>query len=36
MAVKVLNDNGSATTATIIRGINFAKYNGAKVINASL
>jgi subtilisin family serine protease len=36
MAVKVLNDGGGGSTASIIRGINFAKHNGAKVINASL
>jgi hypothetical protein len=36
MAVKVLGDNGYGDTASIIRGINFATRNGAKVINASL
>ncbi len=36
MAVKVLDSGGAGDTITIIRGINFAKYNGAKVINASL
>lgn len=36
MAVKVLDDNGYGTTEDIIRGINFAKNNGAKVMNASL
>ncbi len=35
MAVKVLDDSGYGDTASIIRGINFAKNNGAKVINAS-
>lgn len=35
MAVKILNDEGYGYTADIIRGINFAKRNGAKVINAS-
>jgi thermitase len=35
MAVKVLGKYGG-TTAAIIRGINFATKNGAKIINASL
>ncbi|MBX9809404.1 S8 family serine peptidase [Candidatus Gracilibacteria bacterium] len=35
MAVKILDDKGRGSTASIIRGINFAKYNGARVINAS-
>lgn len=35
MAVKVFDKYGSTTTANIIRGINFATKNGAKVINAS-
>jgi len=35
MALKVFDKYGSTDTATIIRAINFAKYNNAKVINAS-
>lgn len=35
MGVKIFDDYGGTSTADIIRGINFAKYNGAKVINAS-
>jgi len=27
MAVKIFDDNGQGTTASVIRGINFAKYN---------
>ncbi|WP_213349086.1 S8 family serine peptidase, partial [Candidatus Vampirococcus lugosii] len=36
MSLKVCNDNGTCPTSGIIRGINFAKENGAKVLNASL
>lgn len=36
MAVKVLDTWGYGDTVSIIRGINFAKNNGAKVINASI
>lgn len=36
MAVRVLNSNGSGTTADIADGINFAWRNGAKIINLSL
>jgi subtilisin family serine protease len=36
MAVRVLNSQGSGTTASIINGVNFAVTNGAKVINMSL
>ncbi len=35
MAVKILDTHAEGTTADIIRGINFATKNGAKVINAS-
>jgi subtilisin family serine protease len=35
MAVKVFGNTNQSTTSSIIRGINFAKYNGAKIINAS-
>jgi subtilisin family serine protease len=35
MAVRVLNTEGDATTATAIQGINFAVTHGAKVINMS-
>ncbi|TGM15864.1 peptidase S8 [Leptospira selangorensis] len=36
MAVRVLDQSGSGDTATIIKGINFAVRNGAKVLNLSL
>ncbi|EMK00514.1 MULTISPECIES: S8 family serine peptidase [unclassified Leptospira] len=36
MAVRVLDQLGSGDTATIIKGINFAVRNGAKVLNLSL
>jgi subtilisin family serine protease len=36
MAVRVLDSAGSATTATIIQGMNFALNNGARVINMSV
>lgn len=36
MAVRVLDQSGSGDTATIIKGINFAVKNGAKVLNLSL
>ncbi len=36
MAVKIFDDNGQGTTASVIRGINFAKYNWARIINASI
>lgn len=36
MAVRVLNSAGSGTTANIVKGVNFALRNGAKVINMSL
>lgn len=36
MAVRVLDANGSGTTANIVKGVNFALRNGAKVINMSL
>ncbi|TGL62846.1 S8 family serine peptidase [Leptospira sarikeiensis] len=36
MAVRVLDQLGSGDTATIIKGINFAVKNGAKVLNLSL
>ncbi|MFN8369290.1 MAG: S8 family serine peptidase [Bacteriovoracaceae bacterium] len=36
MAVRVANVVGELTTASVINGINFARYNGAKVINMSL
>ncbi|WP_165783067.1 S8 family serine peptidase [Leptospira wolffii] len=36
MAVRVLDATGSGTTANIVKGINFALRNGAKVINMSL
>ncbi len=36
MAVRVANVVGDLTTASVISGINFARYNGAKVINMSL
>ncbi|EQA36780.1 peptidase, S8/S53 family [Leptospira inadai serovar Lyme str. 10] len=36
MAVRVLDETGSGTTANIVKGINFAINNGAKVINMSL
>ncbi|WP_244241134.1 S8 family serine peptidase [Leptospira selangorensis] len=36
MAVRVLDEFGSGTTADIVKGINFALRNGAKVINLSL
>lgn len=35
MAIKAGDQNGVFTTANIIKSINFAKYNGANVINAS-
>lgn len=36
MAVRVLDQSGSGDTATIIKGINFAVRNGAKILNLSL
>ncbi|EIE03351.1 S8 family serine peptidase [Leptospira licerasiae] len=36
MAVRVLDQSGSGDTATIIKGINFAIRNGAKILNLSL
>ncbi|MEO8717222.1 MAG: S8 family serine peptidase, partial [Burkholderiales bacterium] len=36
MAVRVLDDTGSGTTATAMQGVNFAVTNGARVINMSL
>ncbi|WP_167482069.1 S8 family serine peptidase [Leptospira andrefontaineae] len=36
MAVRVLDDTGIGTTEKIIKGINFAVKNGAKIINLSL
>ncbi len=36
MPVKVLGDNGSGTTDTVLSGVRFAMNNGAKVINMSL
>ncbi len=36
MAVRVLDTSGSGTTSNIIKGVNFALRNGAKVINMSL
>jgi len=36
MAVRVLDDTGSGTTATAIQGISFAVTHGARVINMSL
>lgn len=35
MALKFLNSSGNGTTADAIKSINFARYNGAKIINAS-
>lgn len=36
MPVKVLNDKGSGPTSNIMKGIEFAANNGAKIINLSL
>ncbi|EPG73282.1 peptidase, S8/S53 family [Leptospira fainei serovar Hurstbridge str. BUT 6] len=36
MAVRVMDETGSGSTTNIIKGINFAVNNGAKVINMSL
>lgn len=36
MAVRVLDSEGIATTATVVQGIGFAVTNGARVINMSL
>lgn len=36
MAIKVLSDGGSGTTADITEGIDFARINGANVINMSI
>lgn len=36
MAVRVMDSTGSATTATVTSGVNWAISNGAKVINMSL
>lgn len=36
MAVKVLDEDGSGTTSGIIQGINYARANGADIINMSL
>lgn len=36
MAVRVLNDVGSGTSANIASGIDFARQNGAHIVNASL
>lgn len=35
MAIRAGTENTGLTTADIIDAINFAKYNGAKIINAS-
>lgn len=36
MAVKVLDEDGYGTTSSIIQGINYARTNGADIINMSL
>ncbi len=36
MAVRILDESGSGNTADIIKGINFAVRNGAKILNLSL
>lgn len=36
MAIKVLDASGSGSTSTIISGVNFARTNGAHIINMSL
>ena len=36
MPVKVLNSNGSGSTATVLRGVTYAIEHGAKILNLSL